>query len=41
MREAILAHLTSGGAGLDPLVRRAVGRLKKTGAEDPNRPNVG
>ena len=28
MRRAILAHLAAGGAGLDPLVRRAVEGLK-------------
>lgn len=27
MRVAILAHLAAGGAGLDPIVRDAVGRL--------------
>jgi formate dehydrogenase subunit delta len=27
MREGILAHLAAGGAGLDPLVKRAVERL--------------
>jgi formate dehydrogenase subunit delta len=27
MRRAILAHLADGGAGLDPAVRKAVGRL--------------
>ncbi len=27
MRERILTHLASGGAGLDPLVRQAVERL--------------
>ena len=41
MREAILAHLASGGAGLDPLARRAVRRLKKTAAQDQHRPNLG
>jgi formate dehydrogenase subunit delta len=29
MREAIQAHLAAGGSGLDPLVLRAVQRLKK------------
>jgi len=29
MRRAVLAHLDSGGAGLDPLVRRAVERLRE------------
>jgi formate dehydrogenase subunit delta len=41
MREAILAHLASGGAGLDPLVGRAVQRLQKTAPRDSNQPNVG
>jgi formate dehydrogenase subunit delta len=27
MRKAIIAHLAEGGAGLDPAVREAVGRL--------------
>jgi formate dehydrogenase subunit delta len=27
MRRSIVAHLTAGGSGLDPLVREAVGRL--------------
>jgi formate dehydrogenase subunit delta len=40
MREAILAHLAF-GARLDPLVRRAVQRLQKTAAQDPERPKVG
>ena len=29
MRRAILAHLDSGGAGLDPSVRRAVEKLRE------------
>jgi formate dehydrogenase subunit delta len=29
MRRAILAHYDSGGAGLDPIVREAVGSLKE------------
>jgi formate dehydrogenase subunit delta len=29
MREAIQAHLAAGGSGLDPLVLRAVQRLKE------------
>jgi formate dehydrogenase subunit delta len=32
MRSAILAHLETGGAGLDPDVRDAVTALKKPGA---------
>ncbi len=32
MRSAIFAHLDAGGEGLDPLVRRAVERLKETAA---------
>jgi formate dehydrogenase subunit delta len=40
MREAILAHLASGGTGLDPPVLRAVQRLKETGAQGPSLPNV-
>lgn len=31
MRAKILAHLAEGGAGLDPLVRRAVERLEEPG----------
>jgi len=33
MRSAILAHLETGGAGMDPDVRDAVTTLKKTGAK--------
>jgi formate dehydrogenase subunit delta len=40
MRAAILAHLASGGAGLDPPVLRAVQRLKKTAVQGPDRPSV-
>lgn len=29
MRAAILAHLDAGGAGLDPLVRQAIERLRE------------
>lgn len=29
MRRAILAHYDAGGAGLDPIVRQAVGSLKE------------
>lgn len=32
MRVAIAAHLKTGGAGLDPQVREAVGRLKEAKA---------
>jgi formate dehydrogenase subunit delta len=32
MRNAIFAHLETGGAGLDPLARRAVERLKESAA---------
>lgn len=32
MRAGILAHLESGGAGLEPLVRQAVERLRETTA---------
>ena len=32
MRSAIFAHLDAGGAGLDPLSRRAVERLKEKAA---------
>jgi formate dehydrogenase subunit delta len=32
MRKAIAAHLAAGGAGLDPAVREAVGRLKEAEA---------
>jgi formate dehydrogenase subunit delta len=41
MRDAIQAHLAAGGGGLDPLVLRAVQRLKKAAAQSPDRPNVG
>jgi formate dehydrogenase subunit delta len=40
MRAAILEHLAAGGAGLDPLVLRAVQRLKKTAAQGTDRPSV-
>ena len=33
MREAILTHLAAGGAGLDPLPRRAVEKLRDAVAE--------
>ena len=33
MRVAILEHLSSGGAGLDPLVLRAVQSLEETAAQ--------
>jgi hypothetical protein len=29
MRATILAHVAAGGAGLEPLVREAIGRLKE------------
>jgi formate dehydrogenase subunit delta len=32
MRLAIFAHLEAGGAGLEPLVRQAVERLKERGS---------
>ncbi|MBN9027559.1 MAG: formate dehydrogenase subunit delta [Rhizobiales bacterium] len=32
MRAGILAHLDAGGAGLDPLVRQAVERLREMAA---------
>jgi formate dehydrogenase subunit delta len=32
MRSTMLAHLEAGGAGLDPLVRKAVESLKETAA---------
>jgi hypothetical protein len=32
MRVAICAHLEAGGAGLEPLVRQAVERLKDKGS---------
>ncbi|WEK48930.1 MAG: formate dehydrogenase subunit delta [Candidatus Kaistia colombiensis] len=32
MRAGILSHLEAGGAGLDPLVRQAVERLRETAA---------
>ncbi|NJO33637.1 MAG: formate dehydrogenase subunit delta [Rhodospirillales bacterium] len=30
MRKAITAHVAQGGAGLDPLAKQAIGRLKST-----------
>jgi formate dehydrogenase subunit delta len=32
MRSAIFAHLDNGGAGLDPVVREAISRLKEAAA---------
>jgi len=32
MRAAILEHVAAGGAGLEPVARRAVEQLNKTGA---------
>jgi formate dehydrogenase subunit delta len=34
MRAAILAHVAAGGAGLEPLVRRAIERLEEVGPTD-------
>ena len=34
MRAAIVAHLAAGGAGLDPPVREAIGRLKEAKAPE-------
>ena len=34
MRAAILAHVEAGGAGLEPMVREAIGQLKQPGATD-------
>ena len=33
MRAAIVAHVAAGGAGLDPPVHEAIGRLKEAKAE--------
>ena len=35
MRTAILAHLKSGGAGIDPLVRQALEQMDKAAAGRP------
>jgi formate dehydrogenase subunit delta len=34
MRATILAHVEAGGAGLEPLVRDAIGRLKAPSSTD-------
>jgi formate dehydrogenase subunit delta len=34
MRATILAHVAAGGAGLEPLVREAIGRLKQIDVND-------
>jgi formate dehydrogenase subunit delta len=34
MRATILAHVEAGGAGLEPLVREAIGRLKEPSSTD-------
>jgi formate dehydrogenase subunit delta len=40
MRETIAAHLEAGGAGLDPVARLAVERLKDAQKKKPEKPGV-
>jgi hypothetical protein len=40
MRASIAAHLETGGAGLDPVARLAVERLKDAQKKKPEKPGV-